>query len=117
MKKIFYITTILSLIPIILTYFGWGSPTEIIYMIIMFLFFIGLILITIDSSPFFAWGTLVVGILTSLILLSNLKELWFDNEGGDKNVVLVFTIQWIVMFISLIFICLNIKSSYAKISK
>ena len=31
----------------------------------MFLFFIGLILITIDSSPFFAWGTLVVGILTS----------------------------------------------------
>lgn len=117
MKKIFYITTILSLIPIILTYFGWGSPTEIIYMIIMILFFIGLILITIDSSPLFVWGTLLVGVFSSLILLFNLKELWFDNEGGDKNVVLVFTIQWIVMNIALVFIYKNAKSNHSKNSK
>ncbi len=109
--KISYLILLVSLIPILLAYFAYGSNSELIDMGITFTFCFGLGYLIFNSSIFISRIVFFIGFIVLIIEINDLKGLWFDNEGGDKNVVYSFTLQ---MLFTLFVLYLLLKQSLKK---
>ena len=92
-RKISYLLLALSLLPILSTYFAYGNVLDLMYFVVTFVFFIGLLYLLFITSPKFSAWMFRIGIILFLIQFFHLKNLWFNNKGGDVNVILIFTSQ------------------------
>lgn len=112
LKKIAYILLALSLLPVFVTYFAYGNTLEMVFFTVTLLFFVGLLYLVFTTSKRVAAVVLFFGVCLFIIQLIQLNLLWFDNEGGDPRVPIVFTLQSILTVIVLI---LLIKDSKVKV--
>ena len=96
-KKIIYLILAVSLLPVVVTYFAYGSPIELLYMIITIGALASLIYMVVKSSIPVAKWALVLNFAVLIIHLLNLKFYWFEDKGGDPRVRIIFTIQWILI--------------------
>ncbi|MEM9446876.1 MAG: hypothetical protein AAGA18_16165 [Verrucomicrobiota bacterium] len=96
-KKIVYLIVALSLLPVIATYFAYGSPIELLYMVVTIGALASLIYMITKPSTSVAKWALVLNFAVLVIHLLNLKFYWFADEGGDPRVRITFTIQWILI--------------------
>ena len=100
-KKIAYILLALSLLPVLTTYFAYGNEMEMVFFVVTLLFFLGLFYLVFATSKRIAAVVLLFGVGLYIIQLTQLNQLWFDNEGGDPRVPIVFTLQSIFTLIVL----------------
>ena len=96
-KKIVYLIVALSLLPVITTYFAYGSPIELLYMVVMIGALVSLIYMVAKPSVSAAKWALVLNFAVLVIHLLDLKFYWFEDEGDDPKVRIIFTIQWILI--------------------
>jgi len=108
LKKIMYLLLTLSLLPVLATYFAYGNPVEMVFFAITLLFAIGLIYLILTMSKRVAIVVVFLGVGLLVIQITQLKQLWFDNEGGDPRVPLAFTLQSIFTAIVLILLMKDI---------
>lgn len=109
LKKIAYILLSLSLLPVLATYFAYGNTLEMVFFTVTLLFFIGLLYLVFATSKRVAFVVLFFGIGLFIIQLIQLNQLWFDNEGGDPRVPIIFTLQSIFTVIVLILLMKDSK--------
>ena len=100
LRNVIYGLVAISLLPVITTYFAYGSPLEMVYMGISIGALITLILVIIKPSSRLATWSFFFCLLAFIIQFLNVKFYWFDDEGGDPRVKVVFTILWVVMGIA-----------------
>lgn len=93
LKKIVYIILSLSFLPLLLTYFAYGNTLDMVFFGITLIFFIGLLYHAFSESRMVATAVSLLGTGLLLIQFFQLNQLWFNNEGGDLKVVIVFTMQ------------------------
>lgn len=100
LRKVIYGLVAISLLPVITTYFAYGSLLEMVYMGICIGALITLILVIIKPSNRLATWAFFFCLLAFIIQFLNVKFYWLDDEGGDPRVKVVFTILWVVMGIA-----------------
>jgi hypothetical protein len=98
-KKIVYIILSLSLIPVLNTYFAYGSKLEMGFFIITLIFFLGIIYLLFSISKTISATVFFIGAGLLIIQFRQLYTLWFDNEGGVLIVPLIFTAQSLLTII------------------
>lgn len=100
LTKIAYSILILSLIPIMITYFAYGNALDMAYLVITLLFAAGLVYSIIKpSKQRIPQVVFLLGCLFSLLQLYQLQGFWFNNKGGDPRVTIAFSLQWIYTLI------------------
>jgi len=100
--KFIYGLVAVSLLPVIITYFAYGSLLEMVYMGISTGAFITLILIILKPSRKLAKWTFFFCLLALVVQFLNVKFYWLEDEGGDPVVKLMFTILWVVLGIAVV---------------
>ena len=101
-KKAAYTLLALSLLPVLTTYFAYGNRLEMVLFVVTLLLFVGLLYLVLATSRWIAVVVLLLGLGWFIAQLTQLFQLWFDNEGGDPKVPIFFTLQGIVTLIVLI---------------
>ncbi|CAG5074659.1 hypothetical protein DYBT9623_05346 [Dyadobacter sp. CECT 9623] len=101
LKKIVYILLALSLLPVLTTYFAYGKKLEMVFFAVTVLFVIGLLYLIFATSKRVAVLVLILGAGIFVIQLTQLNELWFNNEGGDLRVPIAISLQSIFTVIVL----------------
>ncbi|MEM9681322.1 MAG: hypothetical protein AAF901_13450, partial [Bacteroidota bacterium] len=95
-KKIIYLIVALSLLPVITTYFAYGSSIELLYMAITISALASLIYVIAKPSTSVSKWAFILNFAVLVIHLLNLKFYWFEDVGGDPRVKMAFTIQWML---------------------
>jgi hypothetical protein len=101
-KKAAYTLLALSLLPVLTTYFAYGNRLAMVLFVVTLLLFVGLLYLVLATSRWIAVVVLLLGLGWFIAQLTQLFQLWFDNEGGDPKVPIFFTLQGIVTLIVLI---------------
>lgn len=103
-KAFAYVLLAVSLLPVITTYFAYGSPLELGFLLVTLLFGIGLLYLVFAQSPRMARVVSLLGVCVFTLQLLQLGTLWFNNDGGDTRVAVVFSFQAILTLIVLLFL-------------
>jgi hypothetical protein len=102
LNKILYFILAISLLPAFVTYFAYGSILEMFFCFVTLIVIIGLFYLIFPSTKKLRTGIFLFTCFLFLIQLYQLKDFWFNNQGGDFRVTLMFTLQSVFMLIILV---------------
>ena len=111
-QKILYIIVALSFFPLMITFFGWGNSKDMIFLILYLFETFALIYIVFNNTKFIIVSTLVVGSIILIEQIIGLKTFYFNTGDGDLLTTILFTIQPILLLVSII----SIYTNYRKIA-
>lgn len=101
-SKIIYGLVAISLLPVIATYFAYGSPMEMVYMGISIGALVTLIVMILRPTKTLALWTLIFNALALVVQFMNVKFYWLEDKGGDPVVKVVFTVLWLVLGVAVV---------------
>lgn len=101
-SKIIYGLVAISLLPVIATYFAYGSPMEMVYMGISIGALVTLIIMILRPTKTLALWTFIFNALALVVQFMNVKFYWLEDKGGDTVVKVVFTVLWLVLGVAVV---------------
>lgn len=110
LKKILYAVLALSLIPVLTTYFAYGSGVYAVYFAVTFMFFVGVSYLVFATSKGVAAASFSLGVGLVIIQLDHLKDFWFVNARSDLKFPILFTLQSLCTVIVLILLLKDSKA-------
>jgi|SRR6185436_9635351 len=105
MRRIGYLLLALSLLPGIGAVFAYGTTIlDYCYLAIGPVLAVGLLYLCFSSSKAIALYVFFVCSCMFALQLFALKELWFNSDGGDPRVPILFSLQALLIVVVLVFL-------------
>lgn len=117
LRRIVYSIAALSLVPIATTNIGYAQTKHMYHLLFFIGAIFGLINMTFKPTKIRIRYTFVFSLVSNIIIDTHVIFLWFEDVGGDPNMLVLFTIQSILLFLTLVFLIVEMKELKKHITK